>query len=189
MFQPEVKLEFIRRYCQPTNDWKVFVDIDASEEGRTGGKRLAAPAIARQRQMKKDGKTTRRELQRPGVQIGGNRRDWYQDNGLKNIYGDRDIIACNPKKRLYLIVEVEGESSGQPEQKLYKAVGQIVKAASEEVQDGWRRNLVLVVYGEKISKHLAQMKALDKLGIFACALDDNKNSDRWLFGNARTLVK
>jgi hypothetical protein len=32
MFQPEVKLEFIRRYCQPTNGWEIFVDIDASED-------------------------------------------------------------------------------------------------------------------------------------------------------------
>jgi len=189
MFQPEVKLEFIRRYCQPINDWQVFVDIDASEEGLTGGERSTDEARVRQRQMQKDGETSRKELQKLGVQVGGKRRVWSREHELPYITGDRDVIAFNIKKRLYLIVEVEGESSGQPEQKLYKAIGQIVKAASEEVHDGWRRNLVLVVYGEKISEDLRQMKALDKLGISACALDDDKNKDRWLFGNAVTVVK
>jgi len=136
--------------------------------------------------MQKDGETSRKELQKLGVQVGGNRRVWSREHELPYINGDRDVIAFNIKKRLYLIAEVEGESSGQPEQKLYKAIGQIVKTASEEVQSGWSRNLILVVYGEKISKHLAQMKALDRLGISACVLNNNKNEDLWLFGNILT---
>jgi len=36
MFQPRVKLEFVRRHCVPEAGWKVYVDIDPSEEGRTG---------------------------------------------------------------------------------------------------------------------------------------------------------
>ena len=186
MFQPEVKLEFVSRYCNPVNGWKVIVDIDASEEGRTGSERATDEARARQRQMQKDGETSRKELQKLGVQIGDNHRVWSREHELPYINGDRDIIAFNIKKRLYLIAEVEGESSGQPEQKLYKAIGQIVKAASEEVQAGWSRNLVLVVYGEKISKHLTQMKALDRLGISACVLNNNKNEDVWLFGKTLT---
>ena len=182
MFQPEVKLEFVRRYCHPAHGWQVFVDIDASEEGHTGGKRTTEEARKRQQQMQKDSKTTRRELQKLGVQVGGNRRVWYREHDLKCINGDRDIVASNTKKRLYLIAEVEGESSGQPEQKLYKAIGQIVKAASDDVSDGLKRKLVLVVHGKKISEHLARVRALEKLGISAIALADNKNEDEWLFG-------
>lgn len=33
MFQPRVKLEFVRRYCAPEAGWSVCVDIDPSEEG------------------------------------------------------------------------------------------------------------------------------------------------------------
>jgi UDP-2,3-diacylglucosamine pyrophosphatase LpxH len=84
-----------------------------------------------------------------------------------------------------LIVEVEGESSGQPEQKLYKAIGQIVMAASNDILDGWNRKLVLVVHGDGICKQMARASALEKLGISALALDDN-NHDRWLFGEPLT---
>ena len=52
MFQPQVKYEFVRRYCSPEQGWCVFVDIDGSEEGRTGGKREGDEAPAkRQREM------------------------------------------------------------------------------------------------------------------------------------------
>jgi hypothetical protein len=39
MFQLAVKLAFVKRYCNPQKGWEVFVDIDPSEEGRTGGGR------------------------------------------------------------------------------------------------------------------------------------------------------
>jgi hypothetical protein len=182
MFQPEVKLEFVRYYCPPAHGWEVLVDIDASEEGRTGSKRTTDKARARQQQMQKDGETTRRGLQRLGVSVGGNRAVWYREHRLSQLNGDHDIVAFNTKKRLYLIAEVEGESSGQPEQKLYKAIGQIVMAASDDVLDGWKRKLVLVVHGEEICGHIARARALEKLGISAIALADNKNHGRWLFG-------
>jgi hypothetical protein len=182
MFQPEVKLEFVSRYCHPADGWNVLVDIDPSELGRTGGKRTTDEASTSQKKMLKDGETACRELQRIGVQVGGNRRVWYREHELNLIEGDRDIIAFNTRKRLHLIAEVEGESSGQPEQRLYKAIGQIVKAASEDIPDGWKRKLVLVVHGKKISRHLAHMRALEKLEISGIELSDNKNEDVWLFG-------
>ena len=53
MFQPRVKLEFVRRYCAPEAGWRVCVDIDPSEEGWTGSKRnygiaVTAPITRRQ---------------------------------------------------------------------------------------------------------------------------------------------
>jgi hypothetical protein len=172
---------FVRRYCPPPQ-WEVLVDIDASEEGRTGSRPVTDEGRARQQQMREAAATAFSELQRLGVSVGGNRADWYRKHGLPQLKGDRDVVAFNAKKRRYLIAEVEGESSGQPEQKLYKAIGQIVMAASERVPDGWKRKLVLVVHGEEISKHMARATALEKLGISAIELVDNKNDGKWLFG-------
>jgi hypothetical protein len=171
MFQPEAKLEFIGRYCQPANGWNVFVDIDPSEGGRTGSEGPNDKARECQRPMQKDGETNRRELKRLGVTIGGNRRDWFREHGLPYINGDRDIVVFNTEKRQYLIVEVEGRSSGQPEQKLYKAIGQIVKAASDEVQAGWKRNLP-----EKGTVNLVRPDKTPKnyiLGMFLLCHDTN----------------
>ena len=185
MFQPRVKLEFVRRYCAPTNGWMVFVDIDASEEGRTGGERSNAEARARRREMEEDGKSVRAAFQAlKKVTVGGNRADWFRVNGLPPIAGDRDIVAFNLKQRLYVIAEVEGASSGQPEQKLYKAMGQIVMAASDPVPNGWERRLVLVVHGTEISRHVKRARALKELKISAVALANSKDADDWLFHSA-----
>ena len=46
MFQPRVKLEFARRYCAPKAGWSVCVDIDPSEEGRTGTKRESKSRVS-----------------------------------------------------------------------------------------------------------------------------------------------
>jgi hypothetical protein len=184
MFQPEVKLEFVRRYCSPANGWKVFMDIDASEEGRTGGKRDTDEARQRQRQMQSDAHRVKRELEALGVTVGGSRASWFKPHGLPLIRGDRDIIAFHQAKQLCLIAEVEGESTGQPEQKLYKAIGQIVMAASADKVEGWKQTLVLVVQGKEIAQHLGCAKALAKLGISALALGTTPTSDRWLFGDA-----
>lgn len=108
MFQPRVKLKFVRRYCAPKNGWKVFVDIDASEEGRTGGERTSGEARKRQRQMKRDGQTAREELRKLGATVGGDRATWYQEQHLPHINGDRDIVAFNKQEQLYVIAEVGG---------------------------------------------------------------------------------
>lgn len=182
MFQPRAKLEFVRRYCPPRDGWSVFVDIDPSEEGRTGGKCSTPEGRQRRLHMQEDAGDARRELQRLGATVGGSRVDWHRKHDLPRINGDRDIIAFNAKRRFYLVAEVEGESSGQPEQKLYKAIGQIVMAAGEHVFEGWERSLVLVVYGEVMRDHLARAHHLGKMGVSAIALGDTMKHDTLSFG-------
>lgn len=186
MFQPEVKLEFVRRYCSPANGWTVFVDIDASEEGRTGGERTTEEARRMQKQMRSDAKRVRRKFEKlPGVTVGGKREAWFETHAFPRVEGDRDIVAFHHDQRFCLIAEVEGSSSGQPEQKFYKAIGQLVVAASAGELKGWKQTLVLVVHGEEIAMHLSRAIAPDKLGISALALAKTRTGDRWLFGNPR----
>jgi hypothetical protein len=181
MFQPEVKLEFVRRYCPPKAGWKVFVDIDPSEEGRTGGDRTTVEAKHRQEEMQSAADTARQQLEVLGVQVGGDRKNWLRKHGLPPVAGDRDILAFHVAERLCLIGEAEGESSGQPEQKLYKAIGQLVMAASNGEPEGWQKVLVLVVHGDKITAHLQRATALAQLAISAVALGITRPSDQWLF--------
>jgi len=184
MFQPEVKLEFVRRYCPPKAGWKVFVDIDASEEGRTGGERTTGEARRVQRKMQTDSNRVRREFKKLGVTVGGKRAAWFDLHTLPRVEGDRDIVAFHQEKKVCLIAETEGSSIGQPEQKLYKAIGQLVVAASAGELAGWSRALVLVVHGEEIAEHLGRAKVLEKLGISALALGKTRTGDEWLFGAA-----
>src|ERR1035437_194078 len=180
MFQPRVKLEFVRRYCPPEAGWRVCVDIDPSEEGNTGSERISEASRRRQIEMKTDAPLVHAELAELGANV-GKRKHWCQTQGLPYIEGDPDIVAYDRSAMRCLIVEVEGASSGQPEQKLYKAIGQIVRSASSLPQ-GWKCQLVLVVYGEAIARHLGRVSALEKLSISALALTDQANDDRWLFG-------
>jgi hypothetical protein len=184
VFQPEVKLEFIRRYCSPQDGWKVFVDIDPSEEGRTGGERVNDEARERQKQMQEDADRVRTAFHELGVTVGGNRSKWYRSNNLPVIEGDRDIVAFHFGKKFCVIAEAEGSSSGQPEQKLYKAIGQIVMAASNCVLDGWRHCLVIVVHGKEIAVHLERVKSLEKLNISAVSIVSEPTADCWLFGKS-----
>jgi hypothetical protein len=180
MFQPRVKLEFVRRYCAPEAGWSVCVDIDPSEEGRTGSKRESEVSRLRQLEMQTDAPVVRASLKELGANV-GNRKHWCQTKGLPYIEGDPDVVAYDHVKRRCVIAEVEGASSGQPEQKLYKAIGQIVRSASNLPQ-GWGCQLVLVVYGDPIADHLKRVNALEKLSISALALADRASDDRWLFG-------
>lgn len=181
MFQPEAKLEFVRRYCNPQDGWIVFVDIDPSEEGRTGGEPRSAEARGRRRRMQQDAVRVRRVLAQSGATIGGSRPAWFEDHGLPKIEGDRDIIAFHRVTHTCLIAEVEGDSSGQPEQKLYRAIGQLVTAVGQAPPNPWRTQFVLVVVGEHISAHLKKANALAELGITGLALGRNKSEDKWLF--------
>lgn len=173
MFQPRLKLEFIRLRFPLAESWCVCVDIDASEEGRTGGPRKTKPARTRQREMTADAQCVRQELNKLGVQVGARKR-WLENlarsAGAPKITGDRDVIAYNIKQRRLVIAEVEGESSGQPEQKLYKAIGQLVFAASEPEPIGWKRELVLVVEGGEIAKRAEDARCLRSLGISAVSV-------------------
>ena len=103
----------------------------------------------------------------------------FQD--LQVLKGDPDVVAYNPQKKRLIVAEVEGESSGQPEQKLYKAIGQMVRTVSQLPQ-GWNSRTVIVVYGDKIAAHLQCARALAKLGISGVAIADDVRNDRWLLG-------
>jgi hypothetical protein len=183
MFQPRVKLEFVRRYCPPDKGWKVFVDIDPAEEGRAGGGHKKPEAIERQKLMLSDASKVRDEFRQLGVTVGGCRADWYYLNRLPKLEGDRDIVAFHPERRLCIIAEAEGISSSQPEQKLYKAIGQIVMAVSNCSLINWKQTFVLVVHGEDISRHLKQATALEKIGVAAVSLNPDCERDKWLFGS------
>jgi len=130
--------------------------------------------------MRADAPLVRSAIEDLGVNI-GNRKQWCKLTGHPYIEGDPDIVAYDTQRRLCLIAEVEGASSGQPEQKLYKAIGQMVRTASNLPVD-WRHLLVIVVYGERIGTHLQRAHALTKLGISGLALADDAREDRWLFG-------
>ena len=117
----------------------------------------------------------------------GSRKHWCRPQSLPYLVGDPDIVAYEAKRKQFVVAEVEGASSGQPEQKLYKAIGQIVRTASN-LPSGWRGSLVIVVYGEKIANHLKQARALAKLGIRGLALADDPRDDWWLFGKALPIL-
>ena len=182
MFQPEAKYEFVRRYCSPAQGWRVFVDIDASEEGRTGGERKTEEARQRQRRMQEEGAEAMAKLEALGAQVRRNRARWFREHGLPMMVGDRDIVAFHEASRRLLVVEVEAESSGQPEQKVYKAAGQAVSAASVERPKGWQACFVIAVHGEAMARQLRNMNALQKLGISALALARHPTDDKWVFG-------
>lgn len=167
MYQPRVKLTFIERYCRPADGWRVFADIDASEEGRTGGERKSEDAIARQVEMQRDAVLVRQRLAELGVHVGEKAENWKRVFGTEvpAVEGDRDILAVHPEHKRFLIVEVEGVSSGQPEQKLYKAIGQVVIAASVCELPEYERALVIAVHGEEMKWHLARATVLEKIGV------------------------
>jgi hypothetical protein len=185
MFQPRVKLEFVRRYCTPCNGWQVCVDIDASETGNTGGERKTRESQERQKAMLADAPRVKAALQSLDVSV-GDRSGWCHSRELPYLEGDPDVTAYDAHKKRCIIAEVEGASSGQPEQKLYKAIGQMVRTVSN-LPPGWNSHLVIVVYGDKIADHLQRAHALAKLGISGLALVDDARKDRWLFGEPLRL--
>jgi hypothetical protein len=178
MFQPRVKLEFVRRYL-PQKGWHVCVDIDPSEEGRT-----ASGKVLNLRNGKKQCWQTRpewwpRSKRWTSVSVIASR--WCQARELPYLEGDPDVVAYDPLQKRCVIAEVEGASAGQPEQKLYKAIGQMVRTVSN-LPPSWTSHLVIVVYGDQIADHLQRARALAKLGVSGLALGDNAREDRWLFG-------
>ncbi|MBE3123272.1 MAG: hypothetical protein IMZ65_00530 [Planctomycetes bacterium] len=187
MFQAEVKAEFVKRYCPPANGYAVFVDIDPSERGATGGQRKSSEARERQGQMHQAGECAEESLKNLGVQVGGSRSDWFRKIASQHrqapppIQGDRDIVAIHFGEKRVLIAEVEGESSAQPEQKLYKAIGQIVVALDNKIPDGWRSSFVLVVYGDKMKRHLRKASILASINVAGLAIAVDAADDEWLF--------
>jgi hypothetical protein len=119
MYQPRVKLEFVRRYCKPDDGWRVCVDIDASEEGRTGNKRESEEAIARQEAMLADAPRVRNASMKISV---GDRQRWCGSHKFPYLEGDLDVVAYSPQKRHFIVAEVEGISSGQPEHLMFRTL-------------------------------------------------------------------
>lgn len=183
MFQPEVKFEFIRQHLPPFEGWLVYVDIDASELGKTGGLKIGPAAQLRRERMQQEGDVFVKAMEATGVQVGGSRRQWCMRHGLPEVAGDRDITAFHPPTRRCIIGEVEGSSSGQPEQKLYQAIGQLVLAAGEVELPDWQVNFVLVSYGQKMGRHLRRATVLPRLKIYAWEVTgESTMPDHWIFG-------
>lgn len=176
MFQPRAKLEFVRRYCSPRRGWRVCVDIDPSEKGITGGTRKTKESRERQLMMQSDWAKVSTKLESLGVQF-GNRQRWHRSEGLPGFAGDPDILAYDKHRHEIVVAEVEAESAGQPEQKLYKAVGQIIRSVSRQ-SDHWHRHFVIVVHGDEMARHLAQFTALAKISIFGLCLAVDQKHDR-----------
>ena len=182
MFQPEAKLEFVRRYCPPSDGWTVYVDIDPSERGRTGGVRKSVEARKRQARMTTSGTKAVKELRTMGVTVGGPRNEWVSELGLgfDLALGDRDVVAVRRVSKTLLVAEVEGESSGQPEQKLYKAIGQVVLSLGAATPPRWTRYSVVVVHGTAMSAHLRKATALAKLGVAGLSICEKAADDEWM---------
>ncbi len=186
MIQPSAKLRFVERYCRPKDGWRVFVDIDPSEEGRTGSTRQTEQAKARQRLMLEQAPLAIRQLKDLGVFVGERKRHWkaqFKDQ-LPLPPGDRDILAVNTDRRILWVAEVEGDSSGQPEGKMYKALGQLVCAVTEMHIPNFDRFFSLVVWGDNMANHLMRARAIQQLGVSGLVIGESAVDDRWLFGKA-----
>ncbi len=189
MYQPEVKLLFVERYCNPENGWLVFVDIDPAEVGNAGGWPKTEKAWVRKNQMQDRGKRAIKGLEKLGAKVGGSRAKWlsalsHQLGACEApaIPGDRDIIAINPSLMRLVVAEVEGASTGQPEQKIYKAIGQIVVAVGAVDPKAFDASFVVAVHGERMKNHLQKATALEKIGVSAVCIEKDRAQDVWLFG-------
>jgi hypothetical protein len=186
MIQPLVKLRFVERYCNPEAGWRVFVDIDPSEEGRTGSLRQTEEARARQQLMLEQAPDAVRQLRDLGAFVGERKRHWkaqFQDRLLLPP-GDRDILAVHTDRGKLWVAEVEGDSSGQPERKIYKALGQLVCAVSEMHIPNFERFFSLVVWGDDTATHLKRARAIEQMGVSGLVIGERRVDDRWLFGRA-----
>lgn len=162
----------------------VYVDIDPSEMGRTGGEQISAAARLNLQRMNDEGAAAIENLAALGVQVGGSRKVWHIKHGLSQVVGDRDVAAFHPSSRRCVIAEVEGASSGQPEQKLYKAIGQLVMAVGEIQFTDWRVDFVLVAHGEAMARHITRASALKRLGVSVLLLSPDQGGDQWIIGSA-----
>lgn len=102
MYQPKVKLKFVLHNCKPSDGWHVYVDIDSSEKGETGGERKTDKAKDRQKKMKKQAQEVVKHFGGLDVQVNGGLKVWLNGIQQKNkglplpeIFGDRDIVALN----------------------------------------------------------------------------------------------
>lgn len=185
MIQPVAKLAFVERFCNPSDGWHVFVDIDPSEEGRTGSQRQSAQSRARHERVLTEAPEAIAKLRRLGAYVGKRKVGWVSCFGssFAQPKGDRDILAVHCERRKFWIVEVEGDSGGQPEGKIYRALGQLVCAVSEATLPNYERFLTLAVCDDRAAVHLERARAAFKLGISGIVLGPTPAGDRWIFGS------
>jgi hypothetical protein len=124
-----------------------------------------------------------------GVQVGGSRKAWLRENGLPSDLAqllDRDILAVDRSQGALIVAEVEGDSSGQPEQKVYKAIGQLVFTLGRWRQLGIRATLkarfVLAVSTGLVSQ-AAAAAVLEDLGVSSVEL--TASAVKPIFGDTR----
>ena len=134
LYQVEVKLELVRLAFPPSAAWIVTVDVDPMERARGG----VHPSDKSERAA-----SALKQLKALGVSIGEH-----------DIHGRADIVADHPELGRR-IVEVEGDSSRQPDQAMYSALGQILlkwRGTTEHLRYGlavpnsrrWRQQLVKI---------------------------------------------
>jgi len=105
IYQVEVKLSLVRLAFPPASGWEVNVHLDGMELARGGNH--------------PSGKVERAAAAEQAL------RDLGARLGIDDRYGRSDIVATHPKEGLHLI-EVEGDSSRQPEQAMYSCLGQLL---------------------------------------------------------------
>jgi len=115
IYQVEVKLCVVRMAFPPSGGWRVTLDVDPMECGRGG----CHPA----------GKSERALAALEALRLLGATIEEH------DIYGRVDIVADHPDHGRRLI-EVEGDSSRQPEQAMYSALGQVLLR-----WNGWNEQL------------------------------------------------
>ena len=117
MYQLEVKRYLVEHRFSPTDGWEVTVDVDGMERAR-GGRH---PPDKQERARRAED-----WLVTAGARIGA-----HPD------FGRADLVAAKPNVAT-VVVEVEGDSSRQPEQALYSALGQtaLLMTADGELRYG-----------------------------------------------------
>ena len=73
---------------------------------------------------------------------------------------------------------------GQPEGKVYKALGQLVCAVSEMHMPNFESVFTLAVWGDGMASHLGRARAVERLGVSGLVISEQPGNDQWLFGKA-----
>ncbi len=138
------------RRLRPADGWAVVVNFDVQERGKGNRPSLEKQATyaAVQDALLSDGATIGRD------------RD----------YATADLVARHARKRELWIVEVEGHSTGQPGDKVYSAVGQLLT----RMRAGSGAKYGLAVHAELRTTALkipTQVRKLLDITIFVVAAD------------------
>ena len=105
MYEIEVKKHLVHRLFPRAGGWTVTVHLDGSELGTAGCQSREKQVIAA---------ALRNELIQEGVTV-----------GVHPYFGAVDLVA-EKQGTTPVIVEVKGDTNGQPEVQLYSALGQLI---------------------------------------------------------------